>query len=357
MGIVGGDRYSGDTQFLQSVDVRFAMTGTADNGLSFGATVDLDDSQDTAVLGRDTVDSTTFSDFTVFISGELGTLTMGDTDGALDWAMQEVNIGSPGSIDDSETEHAGFNGNSGLDGWYDGQVLRYDYSFGDFSVAVSATQDDNSSGFGLGFDSDDVINGLAPLPAANNADVTADPIWALGARYNGAFAGGTFGVGLGYQFTNDGLDQLAGTAAAGVDFTESDETATIWGLSASVSLDNGFSAAVNYSSISLDLSEAVATGLAAVPDGELGDAFELDGSHFGIGASYTFDAITIHANYGQYDWGSEANAVGINDASGYGLAAAYDFGGGLSAHLGYGYSDVDGGDDSDSVSFGLAMSF
>jgi outer membrane protein OmpU len=87
MGIVGGERYDNNTQFLQSVDVRFAMTGTADNGLSFGATIDLDDLADGAILGNDPVDSRTFSDFTVFISGELGTLTMGDTDGALDWAL------------------------------------------------------------------------------------------------------------------------------------------------------------------------------------------------------------------------------------------------------------------------------
>jgi hypothetical protein len=27
-----------------------------------------------------------------------------------------------------------------------------------------------------------------------------------------------------------------------------------------------------------------------------------DGTHFGIGASYTFDAITVHANYGEFDY-------------------------------------------------------
>jgi hypothetical protein len=35
--------------------------------------------------------------------------------------------------------------------------------------------------------------------------VTADPIWGIGAKYSGMFAGGTFGVGIGYQFTNDGV--------------------------------------------------------------------------------------------------------------------------------------------------------
>jgi outer membrane protein OmpU len=58
------------------------------------------------------------------------------------------------------------------------------------------------------------------------------------------------------------------------------------------------------------------------------------------------DAISLHANYGEYDSG----------ASGFGLAAAYDLGGGASLNLGYGSSDV-GGVSSDTWSFGLAMSF
>lgn len=48
---------------------------------------------------------------------------------------------------------------------------------------------------------------------------------------------------------------------------------------------------------------------------------------FGVG--YSFDAITVHANNGKFDSG----------ASGYGLAAAYDLGGGLSVHFGFGHSD------------------
>jgi outer membrane protein OmpU len=84
----------------------------------------------------------------IFISGDLGTLTLGDTDGALDWAMQEVDFNGAASINDDHTTHAGFNGNGGLDGHYDGQILRYDYSFGDFSVALSVEQDDNTTAMG-----------------------------------------------------------------------------------------------------------------------------------------------------------------------------------------------------------------
>jgi outer membrane protein OmpU len=308
MGIYGGDDI--ETQFFQDLDVTFTMSGTADNGLTFGAAVDLDESDgDPSGAFEPNDDGGT----TIFISGDFGTLTMGDTDGALDWALQEVNIGSPGSIDDSETGHAGYNGNSGLDGHYDGQVLRYDYSFGDFGFGLSVEQDDNQTDMG-----DATGTGISQVTT-----VDGDPVWGIGATYDGMFAGGSFGVGIGYQFTNDG-DQTAGTS------TE----VTVIGISADVSLDNGLSAAVNYSELDSDVAG-------------------LDYTHWGLGASYTFDAITVHANYGTYDNG----AVIGPDESGYGLAAAYDFGGGLSAHLGYGYSDVDGADDENSWSFGLAMSF
>ena len=90
------------------------MSGETDNGLTFGATVDLDEN------GRAFAAATQGGE-TIFISGNFGTLTMGDTDGAFDWAMSEVPVGS-GSLNDASTAHAGFNGNGGFDGTYDGQI-------------------------------------------------------------------------------------------------------------------------------------------------------------------------------------------------------------------------------------------
>jgi outer membrane protein OmpU len=60
------------------------MSGTADNGTTFGAAIDLD--ENAAGVG------TNDAGVAIFISGDLGTLTLGDTDGALDWAMQEVDF-------------------------------------------------------------------------------------------------------------------------------------------------------------------------------------------------------------------------------------------------------------------------
>jgi hypothetical protein len=133
MGIQGGNNTANDTtQFVQDIDITFTMSGTADNGTTFGAAIDLD--ENAAGVNQDD------AGVAIFISGDLGTLTLGDTDGALDWAMQEVDFNGAASINDDHTTHAGFNGNGGLDGHYDGQILRYDYSFGDFSFACRSSR-------------------------------------------------------------------------------------------------------------------------------------------------------------------------------------------------------------------------
>jgi outer membrane protein OmpU len=68
------------TQFVQYIDITFTLSGTADNGTTFGAAIDLD--ENASAVGTDD------AGVTIFIAGDYGTLAMGDTDGALDWAMQ-----------------------------------------------------------------------------------------------------------------------------------------------------------------------------------------------------------------------------------------------------------------------------
>lgn len=289
MGVAGST--GADTQFFQSIDVRFKMSGETDGGLSFGAQIDLDDAVDMSNAGRDTIDEQGFSDFTVFISGDWGTLTLGDTDGALDWALTEAgNVGNPGSIADDETAHAGYVG-SYLDGngAGDGQILRYDYSFGDFSFAISAE--------------DDATGGVGP----------ADMGYALGFKYSVDFGGGSLGLGLGYQ-------QNVG------------DTISITGVSATYASDAGFSIGAVYA--------------------DWDDNANVFDANWGIGMGYTTGAISLHLNYGVIEF------VNGTSNEGYGLAAAYDLGGGASLHLGYGYSDPTGPNNStDTYSFGVAMSF
>jgi hypothetical protein len=66
------------------------------------------------------------------------------------------------------------------------------------------------------------------------------------------------------------------------------------------------------------------------------DGVNNDGTHWGIGAAYTFDMITVGANYGSFDWDTGAFDPTPTATA---LSASYDFGGGLSAHLGYGWGE------------------
>ena len=294
MGVVGGERYAtpaapgGVTQFWTEHEVTFTMSGEADNGLTFGAAVQLDEWA--ASTGTDD------NGANVFIAYGPARLTMGDTDGAFDAALTEVAVG--GSIDDSHTWHAGYNGNAGLDNTYDNQVATFQYTFDSFTGYLSAEVDDTGVG---------------------------DPVWGLGVKYSGDLGGLTLGVGLGYQTTDTN-----GGAAGGA--------REIWGISLNTTLGNGLQAILNYSSQSRD-------------------AWAADQTHTAIGLGYTMNALTVGLNYGVYD--DQAGVSGDKD-SGFGLAVNYDLGGGLAVQFGYGKSNMENAGvktEADSFSLGLAMSF
>jgi len=317
MGIYGGD--SVNEGFFQDIDVTFTMSGTTDNGLTFGASVDLDENG--AFTPEDDGGAT------IFISGDFGTVTMGDTDGALDWAMTEAWVGNAGSLADDETSHAGAMGAYG-DGAYDGQILRYNYSVGDFGVAVSVEMDDT---------------GLR------------DAGYAIGFRYGMDLGGADLSLGLGYQtFQQVGIANPRRPIIAGIEHRTVNALpdvlaldVDIIGVSAAVTTSYGLSAAIQYSvwdiSGPMDRVRVDGSGIAATSH---------EVTHVGVGIGYEFDAFTVSANWGQFD----SDVIG--EQSGYGLAAAYDLGGGLGLHVGYGFSDPFGvQDDIQTWSFGAAMSF
>ena len=68
---------------------------------------------------------------------------MGDTDGALDWAVQDA--GSLTSMGDDHTTHIAYFSANGFDGSHDGQIVRYEYAMGDFGVALSYEQANNGA--------------------------------------------------------------------------------------------------------------------------------------------------------------------------------------------------------------------
>ena len=294
-------------QFFTDIDVTFTMTGETDNGLTFGASVDLDEGgAGSAAVANNTDDGGA----TIFISGGFGTVTMGDTDGALDWALTEAgNVGNGGSIADDETAHSGYNG-SYLDGGNDGQILRWDYSVGDFGIAVSI-EDDNG---------------------ANAANTNVG--YAIGLKYNLDLGGTTVALGLGHQEAADSVGVAADAEATGV--------------SATATFANGLSVGVVYTDFDNRTINSGGTG---------GTPHAVD-SHVGVGIGYTTGALTLHANYGEF-----SGDAGAPDVQGYGVSAAYDLGGGAVVHFGYGSGDFTNAagtaiaGDADTVSLGLGLSF
>ncbi|MBF9059609.1 porin [Rhodobacterales bacterium HKCCSP123] len=378
MGIMGGENM--DVQFVQDIDVTFTMSGETDNGLTFGAAIDLDESA--GAVGTDD------AGVAIFISGNFGTLTMGDTDGAMDWALQDAGIG-PASINDDHTVHAGYNGNNQFDanapagaaitdmlafsfdldadsdeaisidvasddlgnafGWggilgskwemfldgevdieaalfgYDGQILRYDYSVGGFGVAVSVQIDD---------------------------DEVLDPMWGIGATYETAAGAGTFTAGVAYQSGEIGLT---------LDATPSIQ---FWGewtnteYLVPIGTTNLITAVGDFDGAGISLGYEVngfeVVGNFTRHEISFGGGLDIEIDHAAIGFAYTVDALSLGVNWGQYD----VSALGMSDnITGWGLAAAYDLGGGASIHFGYGDGETFGVEEDSTWSFGLNMAF
>ena len=290
----------GDVQFWQDVEVKFTMSGTTDGGLEFGAVIDLDegnvaiDSGDCALICSNDDSGTT-----VYISGAFGKLTMGDTDGALDWAVQDS--GSLTSIADDHTTHNFYFAANGFDGAGDGQVARYENTFGAFGVAISAEQADEGRGLAA----------------------SGDDIWGLGLKYTADLGGTAVNLGLGYQ-SGHGTNPITGTVNANGD---------VIGLSVGAELAGGFSATLGYLSYDYDL------------------AAETDWNHVGLGLTYTTGALSLHANAGKFD-----PDVGASDTT-YGVAVNYDLGGGAVVQAGWGSDVSAAAGDQDQWSIGLGMSF
>ncbi len=290
MGIRGGDAI--ETQFHNDVVINFNFSGSMDNGVEFGGKVQLDDTNGGGAMNG----TPAFDDEAFWVSGSFGKVTLGETDGAFDWALSEIYSGT--SLADDHSTHAGAYWFTGLDSTYDNQIMRYEYSFGDFAVGLSAEMDDTGVG---------------------------DTNYALGGKWSGQMGGMDVGLGLGYQ--DNGVN-------------------SVWGLSGSAAMSNGFSVSLGYADLD-GTSDAVGNG---VPSD----------SWWGVGVAYTpatMSALTLGVNYGEYQ---ATSASGMADPSGWGIVANYDLGGGAVAMAGYQSSDNgvagNGGGDS-SFSVGLGLSF
>ncbi|PTW50597.1 porin [Rhodovulum kholense] len=323
MGIVGGGKdapgvstYVGNTrdssvEFNNDFTLTVVGSGQTDSGLSFGISVDFSTDAEPNANGNVSLDNEA-----VFISGDFGTLTLGEIDGAVDKRLTEAhNAVGQYSIGDDETVHAGYQGSYG-DGAYDNQILRYDYTFGDFGFSASMELNDDK--------------GTTPATADD-----ADNGYALAISYNTDMGGVGLGFGLGYQYLEAGIGGWAPGNLSDYGFAGWAAGTEVDIIAATVSADfnNGFKAGFEYSNYD--------------PSG----AGNSDVDHYAIGLGYTMDALSVGASYGKFDTSGD-------DADGWALTAAYDLGGGAAIVAGYSDSDVDNNDgDYETYSLGVAMSF
>ena len=183
MGVLGGEwlvpfnRISSYDKFelLTDIDVTFTMSGQTDTGLNFGASIDLDESDGNYAEGVSSAfDNRDQGGEEIYVSGSFGTLTMGDTYAALDWALKDIGMGD--SLGDAHTSHMGYFGNDFVDSQDgDGQIARYDRSFGDFSFALSG----------------------------DIAEAGGKDILSAGAKYDVALPNMRLGVGIGIGYAMD----------------------------------------------------------------------------------------------------------------------------------------------------------
>lgn len=319
------DNGSGDMQLFNDIDVTFSMTGETEGGMSFGASVDLDEISDVAV--NQATDNNSRAGIAANISGGFGTVTLGDTDGASDWALTETAVG--GALNDDHTAHAGYSGNSPFDGVSDGQILRWNNTVGAMGVAISFEQ------------------------AADGATTDNDDTVQIGLKYSMEAGGATIGLGIGYA--DSGSQTAVGNAATpskiitdstGVVVTTAAGTAVAVAGESTLQLGVPAVADVtgdtNGMGISLSVASGNLTGVLNYSDGEVEG---VDTSHVALGIGVTMDALTVGVNWGEFDTADVKT-------NGVGLAVNYNMGGGAVFQLGYG-----DGEGTDTMSMGLALSF
>ncbi len=320
MGVSGGRAsVSGTTfldrplQFHQDIDVTFTMSGESDNGIVFGAAIDLD--EDAEAVGEDD------GGVTVFIQSGNSAFFLGDTDGALDAALTEAgNILNPGSINDESTSHWGYRG-SYLDGTHDGQIARFSYTFDSFTGQLSVEMDDDPAGG------------------------TSDPIYGIGLSYERDYDNLNIRAGIGYQGRSEISAQtfeFDGSNLYGQVFIDAEEfggsLAAVWTLQGS---------AIDSIGVGVQATRIV--------------GFPFEAYHHAIGFGLTSGDFSFHANYGQFEVDLFGFPGTFFDVQGYGLSAGYDLGGGASLLAGYSSSESDIGAgpfvDIEQYSFGLSFSF
>jgi outer membrane protein OmpU len=321
--IADGDDGHNDLRAVSRVRFGVNMTGETDSGITFGATIRADNSTG----GQGGANGQSAGN--VFVSGDLGTLTFGDTNGADEQWVGDVpgNFSLTGLGDTNETLYTSNGGGFGSDNTNDlisnpfaRPTIRYDFEIMGFGGSVSSNRDLTDIGVGVG--------------------------------YSGDFGGGSWGIGVGYydfaSFDNVNTnatfvtveDAVTGDLVQVPGVPDEDVVAVESGHQWSVGLNGdyeSFGLGVIYTQIESD-----------------GDA---SAAELLVGGSFGWEAFSVGAWYAGI-MNADGAAAGRDGDDSFGVSAQYDLGGGASINGGVAQTFGSSSDSEETVAdFGIKMAF
>lgn len=266
-----------DLAFTSRARVQFNLSGESDSGLSFGASFRADNA-----VGANAGDAGS-----VFVSGAFGKLSLGDVDGAAQMATGHVaGVGLTGLGDLNESVFLGAG-----DGATDPTAL-YEYSAGDFTVYLSATNP---------------VPTFTTSPASLYTDSQAV---AIGAKYTF----GDYTVGLGYEnlTVDSGATASAITTSTDTDHIVAKISANVAGFNIQAlagQADNGVVSNNQYAASASYTTGAITGTVFYTDDSDLGGTVA-----YGIGGSYDLGggASVVGGLVKDHDADAEAFDIGLN---------------------------------------------
>jgi outer membrane protein OmpU len=326
-----GDGQFDTTDDLRGVSrVRFGvnMTGETDAGITFGATIRADN----AIGGQGGTLGQTAGN--VFVSGDWGTLTMGDTNGADEQWVGDVNeVGLTCLGCQNETlfvSNGGGFGNDTANQFASNPearpTIRYDFDIMGFGLSLSSNRDLTDIGVGGGY-----------------AGQWGNASWNIGAGYYQFDEFSIFDPELVNVAVVDGAGNPTGeiVQVPGDDVETEVGAGEQWSVGAGADLD-AFSGKVIWTQISADDTDAEAQELL-------------------IGLGFGFDAWSVDGYYAQIISASDAlgDEGAVDGLQSYGVGVTYDLGGGARVEGGVASVwDLGAADDGFMVAdFGIGMAF
>jgi outer membrane protein OmpU len=292
-------RLPDNARAISSVEFGATMTGETDGGISLGATIQADKAS------RGEGDDAGQTEGEIFVSGVWGTLTFGDTNGADEARVGDVpgNYSLTGLGDINETRFVSNGGSFGED---DGEhfaenpiarpTVRYDVEFENFGFSLSTNRDLTDIGVGAG--------------------------------YAGEFAGGSWSFGAGY-YTFDSFVVVADPELLIVEDPEGNPV-VVEGELVKTLVPGGEQWSVGLQGEYLAFAFGITyTQLSSKNDGKVKATDLL------IGASYSFDAVSVGAFLGKVlDAEGSDDFANLDGDDAYGLTTQYDLGGGATVNGG-----------------------